>query len=258
LEAQGCTILRQMPTTISIPFLAGFDFYIESIGVGSWKQSNWSRRNDGGFNLLNGFKFSLNDVFTVHITGGFALSTSEGTYTNGYNLERVMAALFARIGWKQPEIAGSPVLDVTNAQSNSGRYFNDGSFHSLVTVANIKQCMEEAGASDLNLNSYLTTLQQSIIMRCLNAVFEGPEIVEEVKLFERYGYNDQVISDSGNFVGYQVDVANARDIAVQLDSVSLYFKLATPVRLYLFQDGVKDPVWTEVLHQLLKQLLSSR
>jgi hypothetical protein len=53
--------------------------------------------------------------------------------------------------------------------------------------------MEEAGASDLNLNSYLTTLQQSIIMRCLNAVFEGPEIVEEVKLFERYGYNDQVI-----------------------------------------------------------------
>jgi hypothetical protein len=90
-------------TSISIPFLAGFDFYIESIGVGSWKQSNWSRRNDGGFNLLNGFTFSINDVFTVHITGGFALSTSEGSYTNGYNLQKVMAALFARIGWKQPE-----------------------------------------------------------------------------------------------------------------------------------------------------------
>src|SRR5207237_337633 len=119
-----------------------------------------------------------------HVTGGFALTAVEGSYTNGYNLQKVIAALFARLGWKQPEKAGSPAIDVVNAQSNSGRYFNDGSFHALVTIENIKACMEEAGATDLNLNSYLNTLQQSIILRALNAVFDGPERIEEVKLFE--------------------------------------------------------------------------
>jgi hypothetical protein len=232
-------------STISIPFLAGFRFYIESTGVGTWKEVNWSRRNDGGFNLLNGFSFSLNDVFTVHVTGGFAVTTVEGSYTNGYNLEKVMAALFARLGWKQPDKAGSPAIDAVNALSNSGRYFNDGSFHALVTIDNIKACMEEAGATDLNLNSYLTTLQQSIILRALNAVFDGPERIEEVKLFERYGYNDQDIANDLKFVGYEINVANARDVAVQLDAIHLYTTTGTSVQLYLFKDGVKDPVWTE-------------
>jgi hypothetical protein len=232
-------------STINIPFLAGFRFYIEGTGIGTWKESNWSRKNDGGFNLLNGLTFAVNDVFTVHITSGFALSTTEGSYTNGYNLEKVMAALFARLGWKQPEKAGSPQIDLVNAQSISGRYFNDGSFHALVTVDNVKACMEEAGAADLNLNSYLTTLQQSIIMRSLNAVFDGPERVEETKLFERYGYNDQDIVGSGRFVGWEINVGNAKDTATQLDAIHLYTTLVTAVRLYLFKDGVKAPIWTD-------------
>jgi hypothetical protein len=232
-------------STINIPFLAGFQFYIESTGVGTWKAVNWSRKNDGGFNLLNGFTFSINDVFTIHITGGFALSATEGSYTNGYNLEKVMAALFSRLGWKQPEKAGSPLIDAGNALSRSGRWFNDGSFHALVTIDNIKACMEEAGASDVNLNSYLTTLQQSIIMRCLNAVFDGPERIEETKLYERYGYNDQDIVGESRFVGWEINVGNAKDVAVQLDAVHLYTTLATPVRLYLFRDGVKTPLWTD-------------
>jgi hypothetical protein len=232
-------------SAVSIPFLAGFQFYIESTGVGTWKQANWSRKNEGGFNLLNGFQFAGNDTYSIHITGGFALSAKSGSYTNGYNLEKVLAALVGRLGWMQPEAAGSPVIDPTNLTSISGRYFNDGSFHSLVTVENIKACMEEIGATDVNLNSYLTTLQRSIALRCLNAVFEGPEIVEEVKLFERYGYNDQAISDTGSFVGYEINVANQKDAATQLDNVIGYFTKATPVRLYLFKDGVKDPIWTD-------------
>jgi hypothetical protein len=112
-------------------------------------------------------------------------------------------------------------------------------------VDNIKACMEEAGASDANLNSYLTTLQNSIIMRCLNAVFEGPEIVEEVRLFERYGYNDQDVNELGSFVGWEIKVGNAKDIAVQLDAIETYFTGTSPVRLYLYKSGVKNAIWTE-------------
>lgn len=227
-----------------IPFLAGLEFYVEGRGVGALSYSEWERRSTGGFNLLGGATFTDADTYTIHLTGGYTLGTDLTSYTNGYNLNRVLSALFGRLGWKQPDIAGSPVIDAPNLVSKSGRLFNDGSFHPLVTISNIKSVMEEAGAADVNLNSYLTTLQNSIIMRCLNSVFDGPEIVEVVKLFERYGQNDQVINSSGQFVGYEINVANAADTACQLDAVTLYFDEAATFNLYLFKDGVIAPVKT--------------
>lgn len=227
-----------------IPILTGFEFYVEGRGVGALSYSEWERRNTGGFNLLNGITFTNGDTYTIHLTGGFALGTDLTSYTNGYNLNKVLSALMGRIGWKQPGISGSPVLDATNLLSKSGRYFNDGSFHPLVTIANIKSCIEEIGASDVNLNAYLTTLQKSIIMRCLNGVFDGPEIVEEARIFERYGYNDQLITNSGKFAGYMIDVANANDAGCQLDTVTLYFNAAATFNLYLFKDGIPAPIKT--------------
>jgi len=63
-------------------------------------------------------------------------------FTNGYNPDVVLPVLLKRIGWKQPTIAEYAVVDTNNQIYKSGRYYNDGSFHPLVTIQNIKNTIK--------------------------------------------------------------------------------------------------------------------
>jgi hypothetical protein len=224
----------------NIPSLAGQEFYLEKIGYGTYNYSLYSSLSTGGFQLT-GNTFADGERFYVHTTG-LSYGTASGTYTNGFDFNRVINALFGRVGWKQPDKAGSPVINATNLLAKSYRYFNDSSFHSIVTIDNIKATIEEAGANDVNLNKHLEGLQRAAIMRCLNAVFCQPEYLEQVLLFERLGRNDQPVSNTGQFVGYEINVAPAMDIGIQIDSATLLFDQDVTFNLYLFKDGKKSPI----------------
>lgn len=220
--------------------LKGLDFYVEKIGYGTYDQELYSSLSNGGFQLI-GNTFQPNERFYVHTTG-LSYGTGSGSYTNGFDFNRVIQALFGRVGWKQPVKSGSPVINSTNLTARSGRYFNDSSFHSLVSVDNIKATMEESGANDANLNLQLESLQRAAIMRCLNAVFREPEYIEQVLLFDRLGQNDQVINNTGLFCGYEITVAPAMQYGIQIDSATLTFDSDVTFNLYLFKDGKKTPI----------------
>jgi hypothetical protein len=164
-------------------------------------------------------------------------------YTNGYDFTAVIAALKDRVGFRQPLGTGAPTLTSAVTTANSGRYFQD--FHALVTVDNIKATMEQTGASDADLITYLGNLRQSAIMRCLNGVFAEKQVVEQVKLYNRYGLNDQLPDNGGLFVGFEIDIADAPDVAVQFDTISVYLDSAKTFNVYLFKDGSPTAVWTQ-------------
>jgi len=163
-------------------------------------------------------------------------------YTNGFDGSRVLTALTGRVGWKQPARSGSPVINTANQTARSSRYFQD--FHSIVTVDNVKATMEEPSADSTNLNAYLADLQRAAIMRCLNSVFREPEYLQQVLLFDRIGQNDLPIENTGQFVGYEINIAPAMDVSVQIDSATLMFDRDVTFNLYLFKDGKKSPVAT--------------
>lgn len=162
-------------------------------------------------------------------------------YSNGYDQSAVVTALATRLGFRQP--VGGPTLTDPVKQSDSGRYFQD--FHALVTVDNIKSTMEQSGATDSDLSTYLTTLKSACIMRTLNGVFNGPDIIQQVRLFTRRGYNDQLVANTGFFVGYEIDVAKKSDAAVQIDSVYFFMNGARTFVFYLFKDGKQTPEWSQ-------------
>jgi hypothetical protein len=164
-------------------------------------------------------------------------------YSNGYDIAVVYAALKDRVGFRQPEGTGVPTLTSAVTTANSGRYFQD--FHSLVTVKNIKSTMELAGATDAQLITHLENLRKAAIMRALKGVFSDAEVVEQVKLFSRYGKNDQLIENNAKFIGYEINVADRPDVAVQIDALHLYFDSAVTFNVYLFKDGDLTPVMTQ-------------
>ena len=224
----------------SIPLLKGLDFYVEKIGYGTFN-GFYTAHADGGFQLSAG-TFSVNEKFFVHLTG-LSYGTNAGSYSNGFDFTRVINALFGRVGWSQ--VPATPVLNSTNLVSKGGRKFNDGSFHSVVTLSNIKATMEQSGATDGEFNTYIEGVQRAAIMRCLNGVFREPELLEQVLLYNRLGQNDQPVPNEGLFVGYEIDLAKSMDIGVQIDAAVLLFDTDIDLNLYLFKDGKKTPLFVQ-------------
>lgn len=231
-------------TDCNIPALAGADGYLEKIGYGPYPYANYQVLTSGGFRLLDD-TFVDGEMFYFHPTSlayGIAGSSS---YTNGFNLTQVLSACFGRVGWRQTTLDGEPVLNSTNLTARSGRRFNDGSFHSLVTLANIKAVMEDAGVSDAEFNAHLEVLQRSAIMRTLTSVFGAPEYKSQALAYDRYGNHTEKVTNSGKFVGIKITIPPAIDRAVQLDSVALYFDSAVTIPLYLYSDLKTAPLWTD-------------
>ena len=165
-------------------------------------------------------------------------------YTNGFDVDKVTNALFSRIGWMAQ--VSSPVLNPTNALSKSGRFFNDGSFHTLVSLNTVKSIMEQLNASDIEFNAFISTTQKAVILRCLNGIFSDQEYISQSLLYNRSGYsnNDQPLPNLGKFVGIQIKLPSAINLATQIDSISLYFDSVATFNIYVFNDTIATPVFT--------------
>lgn len=163
-------------------------------------------------------------------------------YSNGFDLDLVLPAMRQRLGWRQPTLAGSPVLDMDNTTSNSGRFFGQ-SFHAICTINNLKSNQEDPEIDDPTFNDWLKSLQDDMITRSLNEVFRSVELLEQVLLYTRFGYNDIPIGNSGQFVGYVINIANDPGISTAIKFATLYFTEDVTFNMYLYEDGVKDPIF---------------
>lgn len=246
-------------TTYHNPALENVEFYIGEAGMGTLPYSAYEKIDQAGlpvsnplhgvingFRLLDGLQFGADEFYFVYVTGLVYSDLPATDYTNGFHYNKVINSLFGRIGWKQPTQAEQQIIESGNLVSKSGRYFNDGSFHPLVTIQNIKATIEDQGISNSDFNALLQTMQKSSILQCLTAVFNKPELFEQTLLFERCLNNDQVISNTGNFVGVRFKVATG-DITAQITSLALYFSQAKTFTLYLYTDTKKAAIWSQVV-----------
>lgn len=167
-------------------------------------------------------------------------------YTNGFDLSLVSSALSGRLGWIQPTVQSAPTLDQANTASKSGRYFNDGSFHSMVTIANIMASQEDPKLDDTGINTLLVQKGKAAAMRALTAVFNEVEYYDgQMLLYDRLPENAVQVVNTGLAVGYQLDITSRIDITCQIMTVVLFFDSDVTFNLYLFKEGVPSPIWTK-------------
>lgn len=164
-------------------------------------------------------------------------------YTNGFDVDVVLPALQKRLGWQQPTQAGSPVLSADNLASTSVRYFGDD-FHALCTIENLKACQGDSAITDDNFNAYLYQKQTGMIMRALNETFRKVELLEQCLMFTRFGKNDLIIPNQNQWAGWTIEVANDQSISTQITFGTFYFDGDVTFNMYLFQDGIREPIKT--------------
>lgn len=226
------------------PALEGIAGYVVKEGYGIWGYENYQLLSGGGFRLLNGYLFETGaNYFFVPVTAVFDNESVSG-YTNGFNFNQVVSALLGRVGWLQ---TAGPVLDSNNLISRSGRRFNDGSFHPLVTLNNIKDIMDLPNASDEQFNAHLSATTRAIILRSLNGVFNEPEYISESLLYDRWGMSasDTPINNTGKFVGFQIKLPSKVDLATQINSLGLLFDGVATFNIYVYNDIKQQPIYTK-------------
>lgn len=223
--------------SVTIPSLAGQDVWVEYQGYGPMKYEDYAVLPGGGFSFTGSSRvFAINDAYFIHVTG---LSKPQaGAYSNGFQLQNVLNALTSRLGWLQPTQQDVLAISSPNTISNSGRYFNDGSFHAIVDPYVIQQVQPDTQITATNFNALLLRLQQSAILRALNGVFNKREILERKMLFERFGRQDylDVPQPTPTFVGIRITTPRDFDRSMQIDSMALLFNGDASFNFYLFHD----------------------
>lgn len=167
-------------------------------------------------------------------------------YSNGYDLTAATTALFGRLGWSES------TLSVENKTSKSGRKFDDGSFHSVVSVANIKSVFP-AQQDSAAWNTAFTTLQQAVIARCLNTVFNINEAIEQVHLYDRITEDEQTLDLPGRAIGYRIRLASKGGHTVRINTATFYLDSAATFNLYLFAAGNSAAIKTASVTSVANQ-----
>jgi hypothetical protein len=157
-------------------------------------------------------------------------------YSNGYNLTSVLPVLFGRLGWS----TGSG-LNTDNTTSNSGRRFDDSTFHAAVSVANVKDIFP----IQTDYDAFFTSQQNAAITKALSSVFSQPEFKEQVFIYDPlYDYTFPE-ANTGKAVGYKIELSKSFDMAYKINSLQLYFDSVRTFNVYLFKHGSKIPLKTQ-------------
>lgn len=158
-------------------------------------------------------------------------------YSNGIDTSKVLQAL-NRIGW-----LGQPAAPI------SGRYFED--FHALVNADNIASLMPKGESID----AYKARLVRSATMRCVSAVFREREFLEQNQLLSKSdGALDRLITNSAQFVGFEISVPLRGDLSAQIDSLLLHFDAAATFKVYLFTANNAAKVWEKEVTAVANEL----
>lgn len=150
--------------------------------------------------------------------------------------------LLGLVGFKDSlisEYAGK--LDAENLASSSGLFVNDIS--GLITVKNIIQSIENPSLSNAEFNTYLKDRMKSSFINLIKAIYSDNDMIENKPLFQYENDFNNLITDSQDFVGYEINVAKSKDINVVLNRIMLTFANDGEIDVLLFHSS-KDSAYS--------------
>lgn len=159
--------------------------------------------------------------------------------------DRIKNEMFGGVGWRQPTLSGSPVIDSVNLESKSGLKYQDGSF--FVTIQNIKDTQEDPAISDVDFNSYLKTLQESVILETCQKIEEGQtDFVQSNNIYPYEKTFTDTIEPNGKFVGFQIERLKQTNLLSKINWVELSFDSAVTFDIHLYNSNLPStPIKTQ-------------
>lgn len=166
-----------------------------------------------------------------------------GVISNGFNPTEVLNALRNQVLW------------TSQGTSQSGRYFQG--FHPLCDETILKNLAADANT---NYSAYLSSLNDSVILDCVNAVYNKPQIIDSSRLVFNRSDTMLVTQPVQNqtpqqFVGLKLQLAPG-DYGIKLNNLMLFFTEDVTFPMYLYNDFDLPPVYKiEVTAKAYQQVI---
>lgn len=159
--------------------------------------------------------------------------------------DKIKTAMFGGVGWRQSTLSGSPVVNAANLESKSGLIFQDAT--SFITLDNIKSCQEDASISDADFNTYLTNLQNAVILEtCQKISSDESDFIQTANLYPYEKTFNTTYDHGTGFVGFQIDCIKRANILSKINWIELSFDSAKTFNVYLYNSNKpKTPVKTK-------------
>lgn len=163
------------------------------------------------------------------------------------NKNEIRTDFFGVVGFRQPYDPNYDILEAELIANTSGCVFEQ--FSSYVTVENIKETQPYAAITDEDFNSWLTDAEKDSIAKGLNQCFSGDDLIENALLYDRSPRKSsgELLSNDGDFVGYEITVSKRKDIAVFVNKLIAEFSGTGDVKILLFNDNLQTSIETKTI-----------
>lgn len=162
-----------------------------------------------------------------------------------YDASRILSTdgLYTRIGLKEPTKTGyTGILDASAKTTKSGRTYDF--YHSLANFVNIYDCQEDIDITNAEVNALIAQWQKDAINTVLKRIFNESDLIENALLYKNANTYNDLITNNGKFVGFEIEVPDTDTIVNVLNSVILQFNGVVTFNLYLFHSSVKTALST--------------
>lgn len=206
-----------------------------STPLGVWSSSDTSIATiDSGTGVVT--TLAVGTCSIIYTVGADSISvtftvTSALPVTNGFNFNNIYPPLQNRVLWNSQGIV-----------SQSQRYYED--FHALNDTQILEAIRPQNGST---LTQYLANKQRSVIMECLNAVFNAPQVIDSARLcFYRSDVMlyPQPVPSMNQFVGIKMYMTRG-DYSVIFNRLMLYFNNDVTFNMYLYNDMTMPPLYVK-------------
>lgn len=161
------------------------------------------------------------------------------SWSNGYNVPEVLAALLGRRRWRQPVVTPDyPMTLESDLVWATGDEFSPvfESGHAVVTVNNIYDVQENNKITSAQFSQVLRRMAIDNVLKCLTNVFNKTEQLEKALMFERFGRQDYSNANQGVFCAVRIIPAQSFGKSVRIEKLILLFNQAKTFNFYLFHD----------------------
>lgn len=160
------------------------------------------------------------------------------------NIDKIQTSLLKIVGFQQPYNPKYAIVDVDNLASESGYFVTDNPYAKIEFV---KDNQDYVGISNLQFNEFLVGLKKSAISNVVNQVFSEYDFIDRSVLYRNANNKVDLETLPNGFVGYKIEISNAKNIAFKINRVVLDFSGTGDIDLMIWNTASKTPIFTKTI-----------
>jgi hypothetical protein len=158
---------------------------------------------------------------------------------------KIADGLLGIVGFRQSYNPAYAVLDAENTASSSGLYVNDNPY---AKIEFIKDTQDYKDIEFEDFNKMLKDIQKSSIVSVCNQVFNDYDFIDRNVIYKNASNKTNTEILPNGFVGYKIEVSNAKNTAFSINRVILDFSGTGEIELLLFNTGKKGAIESKIIN----------